>query len=111
MVKKKPQLLGSSNGKLLLGGVDGTIYARTIICSRFDAMEVGYYLYVLLLKHPWPPPVLLHLPLAGVVLLPIQWPSCCYGADKKSALLLFWGLTYGPNSIPKLTEGLTCLLL
>lgn len=99
-VQKEPQLLGFSNGKPLVGGVDGPIYARPIICFSFDAMEVGDYLYVRLLKHPWPPPVLLHLPLAGAGLRPIQWPSfCCYGAAKKSTLLLFRGLNHGPNYI------------
>jgi len=89
-VQKEPQLLGFSNGKPLVGGVDGTIFARPIICFSIDAMEVGDYPYVLLLKHPWPPPVLLHLPLAGAGLQKIQWPSfCCYGADKKSKLLIF----------------------
>jgi hypothetical protein len=99
-VQREPQLLGFSNGKPLVGGVDGTIYARPIICFSFDAMEVGDYPYVRLLKHPWPPPVLLHLPLAGAGLRPIQWPSfCCYGAAKKSTLLLFRGSNHGPNYI------------
>jgi hypothetical protein len=39
----------------------------------------------------------------GVVLLPMQWPSfCCFGADKKSKLLLFWSSNPGLNSISKL---------
>jgi hypothetical protein len=51
--------------------------------------DVGDYPYDMLLKHPWPPPVLLHLVYAGAVLWPMQWLSCCYGADNKSKLLLF----------------------
>ena len=51
--------------------------------------DVQGYPYDMLLKHPWPPPVLLHLTHAGVVLWLMQWPSCCSGAVKKSKLLIF----------------------
>jgi hypothetical protein len=67
---------------------------------------------VMLLKHPWPPPVLLHLPQAGVVLWPLQWPFFySYAADRKSKLLLFRESDKKPYSIPKLAEGLKCLIL
>jgi hypothetical protein len=44
--------LSSSNGKLLVGGVDGPIDARYIICFSVDAMVVGAIPSDQLSKHP-----------------------------------------------------------
>jgi hypothetical protein len=105
-VKKKHQLLGSSDGKLLVGGVASPIYARTIICVSFDAMKVGDYPYDMLLKLPLPPPVLLHLTHAGAILWLMQWPSSCYyEADNKSKFLLFRVSNHGLKYISKLVEA------
>jgi hypothetical protein len=84
-VKKKHQLPGSSDGTLLVGGITDPIYAHTTICESLDAMEVGGYPCDMLLKVPWPPPVLLNLIHAGAILHLTQ---------------------FDPNSIPKLVEGL-----
>ena len=51
--------------------------------------DVGGYPYDMLLKHPWPPPVLLHLTNAGGYLWALPWLSfSCSETDKESKLIL-----------------------